>query len=212
VAGKKRCPMARTKKKTSPSPSRPKAGPARSKVGVDELHAAMADGRVPVLVDVRTAFEFRGGHVAGSINIPMNQVSSAELPDEVWLICRTGNRSGTVASQLASMGKRVVDVAGGTVAWTGQGYPLVGSAPTTSADWASLTTPLLASLTLGLAPFVPEPHLFGKIRWVAGGAVGMAPMDWFDLVMHGAPWVWLLVATARVARAKMGPQPATASE
>ncbi len=51
--------------------------------------------------------------------------------------------------------------------------------------------PLLASLTLGLAPFAPEPHLLGKLRWVAGGAVGMGPMDWFDLVFHGAPWVWL---------------------
>jgi hypothetical protein len=50
---------------------------------------------------------------------------------------------------------------------------------------------LLASLTLGLAPFVPEPHLIGKLRWVAGGAHGMALMDWLDLLMHGAPWLWL---------------------
>ena len=52
---------------------------------------------------------------------------------------------------------------------------------------------VLLCLTLGLAPFVPEPHLVGKIRWVAGGAVGMQPMDYFDLVLHGAPWVYLLV-------------------
>jgi len=52
-------------------------------------------------------------------------------------------------------------------------------------------TPLFASLTLGLAPFIPEPHLVGKIRWVLGGAHGMKLMDWGDLVMHGAPWVWL---------------------
>ena len=52
---------------------------------------------------------------------------------------------------------------------------------------------LLASLTLGLAPFFPEPHLFGKLRWVLGGANGMEVMDWFDLVMHGAPFVWLLI-------------------
>lgn len=62
-----------------------------------------------------------------------------------------------------------------------------------------LALPLLASLTLGLAPFTPEPHLLGKLRWVAGGAVGMGAEDWFDLVMHGAPWVWLIVAAARVA-------------
>ena len=54
-----------------------------------------------------------------------------------------------------------------------------------------LFTWLIASLTLGLAPFVPEPHIVGKIRWVAGGAVGMTGMDWFDLVFHGFPWVFL---------------------
>jgi hypothetical protein len=51
-----------------------------------------------------------------------------------------------------------------------------------------------ASLTLGLAPFVPEPHIVGKIRWVSGGAVGMQPVDWLDLALHGAPWLWLLGA------------------
>ena len=50
---------------------------------------------------------------------------------------------------------------------------------------------VLASLTLGLAPFVPEPHLFGKVKWVLGGAEGMSGEDWFDLIMHGAPFLWL---------------------
>ncbi len=49
-----------------------------------------------------------------------------------------------------------------------------------------------ASLTLGLAPFLPEPHILGKLRWVAGGANGMQMMDYFDLVLHGAPWMLLL--------------------
>ncbi|MCB9198123.1 MAG: hypothetical protein H6600_06670 [Flavobacteriales bacterium] len=53
---------------------------------------------------------------------------------------------------------------------------------------------LIASLTLGLAPFVPEPHIVGKLRWVAGGAVGMQPMDWFDLIMHGTPFLLLIIA------------------
>lgn len=62
-----------------------------------------------------------------------------------------------------------------------------------------LLLPAMASLTLGLAPFAPEPHLVGKLRWLAGGAVGMGPMDWFDLTLHGAPWVWLAGAIAWVA-------------
>lgn len=55
--------------------------------------------------------------------------------------------------------------------------------------WNDWTFVLMAALTLGLAPFFPEPHLFGKLRWVAGGAVGMKPLDWFDLVWHGLPWL-----------------------
>ncbi|MGB0176777.1 MAG: hypothetical protein ACPF9D_06410 [Owenweeksia sp.] len=52
---------------------------------------------------------------------------------------------------------------------------------------------VLASLTLGLAPFFPEPHVWGKIKWVAGGVQGMGPMDWFDLILHGTPWVLMLL-------------------
>ena len=43
------------------------------------------------------------------------------------------------------------------------------------------------SFFLALAPFFPEPHLFGKIKWVMGGAEGMSGLDYFDLILHGAP-------------------------
>lgn len=56
----------------------------------------------------------------------------------------------------------------------------------------SLSLPIILCLTLGLAPFFPEPHLFSKVRWVLGGAVGMSPIDWFDLVLHGSPWIFLI--------------------
>ncbi len=51
---------------------------------------------------------------------------------------------------------------------------------------------LFACATLGLAPYVPEPHILGKLRWLLGGAKGMQPMDWFDLLLHGLPWLLLL--------------------
>jgi hypothetical protein len=53
---------------------------------------------------------------------------------------------------------------------------------------------LVLSLTLGLAPFLPEPHLVGKLRWMAGGAVGMGVADWFDFAMHAAPWMMLVAS------------------
>jgi hypothetical protein len=51
---------------------------------------------------------------------------------------------------------------------------------------------LIASLTLGLAPFRPEPHIVGKIRWVMGGGDGMGLADYGDLLMHGIPWLFLI--------------------
>ncbi|MDM9632376.1 hypothetical protein [Robiginitalea aurantiaca] len=56
-------------------------------------------------------------------------------------------------------------------------------------DWRMV---ILICLTLGLAPYFPEPHIWGKLRWVRGGATGMTIMDWFDLVFHGLPWILLI--------------------
>ena len=53
---------------------------------------------------------------------------------------------------------------------------------------------LMATLTLGLAPFFPEPHIWGKIKWVLGGAVGMELMDWGDLILHSIPWLLLVIS------------------
>ena len=57
---------------------------------------------------------------------------------------------------------------------------------------------LLASLTLGLAPFKP-PHIVGKLQWIAGGNAfsgehAMKFMDWFDVFLHGTPWILLLIS------------------
>ncbi len=52
-------------------------------------------------------------------------------------------------------------------------------------------------LTLGLAPFSP-PHIIGKVKWVVGGAKGMQPMDWFDLFLHGLPWVFLVFVIIQI--------------
>jgi len=51
---------------------------------------------------------------------------------------------------------------------------------------------ILLCLTLGLAPFFPEPHLWGKLKWIIGGANGMQLQDWFDVLMHGFPWILLI--------------------
>ncbi len=49
--------------------------------------------------------------------------------------------------------------------------------------WFPLAT---AALLLGLAPFVPEPHLWEKLKMLGAGTLAR-PIDIFDLVMHGTP-------------------------
>jgi hypothetical protein len=62
---------------------------------------------------------------------------------------------------------------------------------------ASLFVWLILAFTLGLAPFDPEPHVIEKIKWVLSGAEGMRFIDWFDLLMHGTPWVMLVVTLVK---------------
>ncbi len=50
---------------------------------------------------------------------------------------------------------------------------------------------IIACLTLGLAPFNP-PHIWEKLQMLAHGRL-VRPIDWFDLVLHGTPWILLLL-------------------
>ncbi len=52
-------------------------------------------------------------------------------------------------------------------------------------------------LTLGLAPFVPEPHIWEKLKMLAAGDLRLA-VDWFDLLLHATPWVLLAIRLIRM--------------
>ncbi len=54
---------------------------------------------------------------------------------------------------------------------------------------------IIACLTLGLAPFVPEPHIWEKLKMLGTGTL-VRPLDIFDFLMHAAPF---LVALAKLA-------------
>ena len=81
-----------------------------------------------LLIDVRTPQEYSSGHIAGAVNIPLQELSSrqSELPQDTPLIlyCRSGNRSGQAANLLEDAGYSSIYNLGGTIQWTGAGYPL----------------------------------------------------------------------------------------
>ena len=60
------------------------------------------------IVDVRTPAEFMGGHVNGSVNIPLQEIparlSEFKKMENIVLCCASGNRSGQAASFLKQNG------------------------------------------------------------------------------------------------------------
>ena len=63
----------------------------------------------------------------------------------------------------------------------------------------SLLVPL--ALFLGLAPFMPEPHLWEKLKMLAAGTLSR-PIDIFDLLFHGIPLVLLVLKAVYDMRTK----------
>lgn len=62
-----------------------------------------------VLLDVRTAVEYRGGHVDGSINLPLDRIQQIEniVKDKntpLYVYCYSGSRSGQAVSYLKRKG------------------------------------------------------------------------------------------------------------
>ena len=57
---------------------------------------------------------------------------------------------------------------------------------------------VIGSLTLGLAPFLPEPHLVEKLKMLAAGSL-QRPIDIFDLFLHGAAPALLTLRLLRLA-------------
>ena len=68
-------------------------------------------------------------------------------------------------------------------------------------DRLPLTLFVVAALTLGLAPFAPEPHLWEKLRMLANGELAR-PIDIFDLILHATPWLLLAIKVIRSAQAR----------
>ncbi|HEY5549500.1 MAG TPA: rhodanese-like domain-containing protein [Coriobacteriia bacterium] len=103
-------------------------------IGSDELLKLQAAGGASI-VDVRTPPEFESGHIASSVNVPLDQLEQVsatwDKQKPVVVYCATGARSADAAAFLASHGFReVYNLTGGAAAWTGE---LVGGAAAAAA-------------------------------------------------------------------------------
>ncbi|WP_394466631.1 rhodanese-like domain-containing protein [Mariniflexile sp. HNIBRBA6329] len=76
------------------------------------------------LIDVRTANEFKSGHIKKANNIDffsssfIAQLEKLDKQKPVYVYCRSGNRSNKAANQLAKMGfVEIYDLKGGFLNW-----------------------------------------------------------------------------------------------
>jgi len=97
---------------------------------VEQLDAVTPDAATqPTVVDVRSEKEWAAGHIAGSVNIPLNHLGerAREIAPyrPVVVHCEGGYRSAIAASVLARAGRPdVLDMVGGFKAWAASKLPV----------------------------------------------------------------------------------------
>ena len=102
-----------------------------STISVHDLNKKLSSPKPPLLVDVRTNREYNGGSIKGSQLITLSSLGQ-RMDDlkkrygerEIAVICRSGNRSISGSIKLKKAGfPNVLNVAGGMIQWTRQGFP-----------------------------------------------------------------------------------------
>jgi rhodanese-related sulfurtransferase len=101
-------------------------------ITAEELKKRLSDGDIDeILVDVRENFEFKGKHIQGAKNIPLESVRGSvdklKSIGTVYVHCASGNRSTQACNLLAEAGVNVVNIEGGMNAWETAGFAVVDS-------------------------------------------------------------------------------------
>ncbi|MCM3571388.1 sulfurtransferase TusA family protein [Neobacillus mesonae] len=90
----------------------------------EELEKKLAANENIVVIDVREAAEYAFNHIPSAISIPLGEleerINELNQQDEIFVVCRTGNRSDLAAQKLAEKGfTKVMNVVPGMSGWTG---------------------------------------------------------------------------------------------
>ena len=91
-------------------------------ISAGELKQRLKSEAAPFLLDVREPEELADGAIAGSANIPTDEVLHrlAELPNDrdIVVICHLGRRSAKITTILNALGyNRALNLTGGMDAW-----------------------------------------------------------------------------------------------
>ena len=94
-------------------------------VSMNEIVQIMNENEGYIILDVRTAEEYKEGHIPNAINVANETIGEeeiAELSDKEQLImvyCRSGRRSKQAASKLVKLGYSNIVEIGGIIDWKG---------------------------------------------------------------------------------------------
>ena len=95
-------------------------------ISMGEAVKMMKDEKNYIILDVRTPEEYLEGHIPGAINVPNEEIGTAEiseLPDKSQLIlvyCRSGRRSKEASQKLLGLGYTNIVEFGGINDWNGE--------------------------------------------------------------------------------------------
>jgi len=97
----------------------------------EELYRMIRGGRMPVVLDVRSGFEYASGHIEGAIHLPfwMIPLTTSPLPRDrgvlIVVTCEHGPRAVLAQLFLSLRGYRNTQLLEGHMAgWKGKGLPL----------------------------------------------------------------------------------------
>ena len=103
-------------------------GPAVESLTASKVKEKLKASHRTLLVDVREAYEYSAGHIAGAKSIPLGELSQhmEKLPKnkEIIVICATGSRSASATKMLVRAGYKAFNVSGGMFAWQRAGFPV----------------------------------------------------------------------------------------
>jgi rhodanese-related sulfurtransferase len=96
---------------------------------VDELQTAIKAGKAPMIIDLRDPREYQNYHLAGAVNIPLDEVEKrvGEIPpsSNVVLACHAGQQSLLGGRLLNKLGRKWIKMLdGGILAWRERGLPV----------------------------------------------------------------------------------------
>ena len=95
-------------------------------ISMDEAVKMMKDEKNYIILDVRRPDEYAEGHIPGAINVPNEEIGTAEiteLPSKSQLIlvyCRSGRRSKEASEKLVKLGYTNIVEFGGILDYKGE--------------------------------------------------------------------------------------------